>query len=232
MAAKITTLIDKQDTYEIIRDQVGKILKLEIENQKVLATAAEKNPDLWDMNIYIERERPYFAKTDGNGEESGALKKGIVNLFFDNDSLKNSGSDSFSTFLAKGKIMIDCYGMKSSVKEDDELKHGDELSAYEAERVCKLVRNILMSGQYNLLGFDGVKANGRSVVQKSYIASRQKYTPEPKNSAYQALTGMRLILEVEYFEYSPQVILENMESLITECYNSEGEILFTYQEGE
>ena len=54
----LTTLIDKQDNSEIIRDQIGVILANELANQQVLAAAAFKEPTEWEMNVYLERHNP------------------------------------------------------------------------------------------------------------------------------------------------------------------------------
>ena len=53
-------LIDKQDSFEIVRDQIAAILKTEITSQIALATTAGKpNPDDWKLRIFSERANPW-----------------------------------------------------------------------------------------------------------------------------------------------------------------------------
>ena len=55
----IPTLIDKQDTFEIVRDQIATILVTEIVSQQALAVADGKDPDLWKVRIYTERSNAW-----------------------------------------------------------------------------------------------------------------------------------------------------------------------------
>ena len=41
------SLIDKQDSFEIVRDKIALILANEIASQQVLAKADSRNPDDW-----------------------------------------------------------------------------------------------------------------------------------------------------------------------------------------
>lgn len=45
----LQALIDKQDSVEIIRDQIAAILVQEIANQQALAIADSKDPALWTL---------------------------------------------------------------------------------------------------------------------------------------------------------------------------------------
>ena len=54
----ITTLIDKQDNFEIVRDQIVTILKAEVVNQMALAVLAAEDQTLWDLNVTTERFNP------------------------------------------------------------------------------------------------------------------------------------------------------------------------------
>ena len=55
----IDTLIDKQDTFEIVRDQIAAILATEVASQMSKAVEAEKDPALWKLRIFAERFNPF-----------------------------------------------------------------------------------------------------------------------------------------------------------------------------
>ena len=98
MPAKITTLIDKQDNNEIIRDQIAAIIAIEKTNQVALATTAGKpDPTLWDFDVYIERKKPWEALSNSDGSEAGELSNGLVNIYFELDSFDLPGGDLIQT---------------------------------------------------------------------------------------------------------------------------------------
>lgn len=226
MPPKITTLIDKQDNNEIVRDQVAAILAIEKANQVALATTAGKpDPEDWDFDVTIERSRPWQLLSDPDGTEQGDLKKGLVNVYFESDSFDNPGSDLIKNQNVKGNITIDCYGFKNTSKNGAVVTFGDELSSYEVDRVSRLVRNILMAGEYTYLGF----ARGQ-IVQKRFIIRREKFKLDQTVTGAENVVGERLTLRVDYIEFSPQAELETLDLLITDCERSDtGQIYFKYQ---
>jgi hypothetical protein len=224
--AEITTLIDKQDNNEIVRDQIAAILSIEKTNQIQLATDAGKpNPLLWDFDVFIERAKPWESLSKSDGSEDGELKNGLVNVYFESDNFDSPGSDNIQTQKVRGTFFIDCYGQKSAVDTAGVISAGDELSSYEVDRIARLVRNILMAGQYTYLGFD----RGQ-IVTKRFIIRREKFFPDQRQDGFENVIGERLTLNVEYIETSPQAVLEILNTLITQCTrSSDGKILFEYQ---
>lgn len=232
MAAEITTLIDKQDNNEIIRDQLAAILTIEIANQKALAvTAAKPNPNDWFFDVTVESTKPLEVLSDPDGTESGEIKVGLVNVFFESDDFVNPGSNVVQEQKVKGNFVIDCYAYKNTTidqnNDDSIILNGDELASREADRIARLVRNIIMSGQYTYLKLGRENAN---IVQKRYIQRRQKFAPEQQNPNLNNVVGCRLMLSVDYVEFSPQNVLDTLDTLITQCSrSSDGKILFEYQ---
>ena len=56
----IPDLIDKEDTFEIVRNQIALILANESASQVALATTAGKpDPNLWALKVYTERSNPW-----------------------------------------------------------------------------------------------------------------------------------------------------------------------------
>ena len=231
--AEILTLIDKQDNNEIIRDQIGAILAIEIANQRALAvTASKPNPDEYFFDVTIESTKPLEALTDADGNENGEIKKGLVNVFFESDTFDSPGSNVVDSQNVKGNFIIDCYAHKSGTidedNDDETILNGDEAASREADRIARFCRNILMSGVYTYLKLG--RDAGLQIVQKRFIVKREKFAPEQQNPVLNNVVGARLTMQVNYVEFSPQVILETLTTLITECTrSSDGKILFEYQ---
>lgn len=215
MAALITTLIDKDDTNQIVRDKIAVILALEIANQRALAVLASKpDPDEWFFNVFIERSKPWEIKTDNDGTESGQTP--LVNVFYDNDVFDNKNSNVVEKQRTKGTFFVDCYGFKSRTSSDA----GDELSSYESERIAKLVRNILMAAVYTYLDL-------RTLVTKRYITRREKFQPDIRQDGFENIVGARITIEVEYDETSPQAVADDLEEIFSEVKLSDtGQVLF------
>jgi hypothetical protein len=217
MAAKITTLIDKQDTNEIVRDKIAVILATEIANQKSLALQAGKtDPNDFYFDTYIERSRPWQILSDECGAESGEMKHGLVNVVFDSDSFDNMGSANIKFQRAKGVFFIDCY---AHINKSNNLA-GDEATSKESDRIARFVRNILMFGDYMYLDL-------RGVVTRRYIQKREKLQPDIRQEASENVIVTRVILGVDYEEYTEQAIPEDLENVFGECELSDtGQVLF------
>jgi hypothetical protein len=210
MQAKLTELIDKQDTNEIVRDQIAAILAIEIDKQKDLAVIAGKNPVEWDVDIYIEKSRPWELLSDENGEEISETP--LVNVSFDNDVFDNKGSDAVGNQKVVGTFYIDCYAHKNSYRDDYcNLIDGDTLTSRESDKVARLVRNIIMAGPYTYLGL-------QKTVFKRYINRREKFNPSDREGKYfENVIVTRITLNVDYKEYSPQAETTDIETLIANC---------------
>jgi len=74
----IPNLIDKQDSFEIIRDQIAAILSTEVASQMALAIAEAKEPNDWKMRIFIERSNPWEQWLNNPTED----KSPIVNVWY------------------------------------------------------------------------------------------------------------------------------------------------------
>lgn len=220
MTAFITELIDKQDTNEIVRDQIAAILALEVANQRTLAIASTKNPSDYSFDVYIERIRPFETLTSVDGTESGEIANGLVNVSFDNDLFDNKGSDTVGNQKARGTFYLDCYGHKNRT----DATSGDELTSKEADRIARLVRNIIMSGVYTYLGL-------RGNVFSRYIVRREKFIPSDREGRFfENVVATRLTLEVTYKEYSPQAQGVDFELLIWDCeIGEDGSVTFDAQ---
>ncbi len=139
MAAKITYQIPIQN-FELIRDQIAAILKLEMANQATLQT----NPDL-DPNVYTERFTPI------SKEEEKVLTVNLSNLELGQETQMSQKSDTV--------YFIDIYTFGKS----DPTHMGYYNSSVKMQRLAGLVRAILEDPQYNKLDFPSTFIHRTSV---------------------------------------------------------------------
>jgi hypothetical protein len=202
--SEITQLIDKLDTFEIVRNKIAVILVTESAAQVALAIAAGKpDPSLWALKVYTERASPWDDYEDGSV---------IVNVWFDATSVDESASNTVRNQTMRGTFNIDVIGFGVS-KPNGTGGHvpGDELAALNAQRGLRLVRNIIMASSYTYLGL-------RGVVGQRMPQSISSFQPQLNSNPTVHAVGTRLALGVRYEEYAPQyepVILQELGVTIT-----------------
>ncbi len=216
MTAAILELIDKVDGLELVRDQIAAILVVETANQQALATTAGKNPKLWALRVFSEHsnafehfeDNPDAADVDDNAAP-------IVNVWFNSDEFDKSKGDVVERQQPTGTFNVDVYGY-GVAKSDGGAGHvvADEKAAFEAQRGARLVRNILMSGQYVVLGL-------RGLVGRRWLTSRTMFQPALDGRASQRVVGMRLSFEVSFVETSPQVQGQTLDTLSVQVNRKE-----------
>lgn len=210
--ALIDTLIDKQDNYEIVRDQVAQILVNEVVSQKALAVADSQDPALWDFTVFIEKSNPYEliesvkAKIGGDAE--------IVNVWL--DSVSFDQGDVVDRKQPDTIIQIDCVSSKNA---EDNASGGittqaDIRASLDAERIGRLVRNILMSANYTYLDL-------RGVVGKRWISRMQKMQPDRDDQPTENTMAFRVTLMVSHLEFSPQITPGDMDIMLIDIKRGE-----------
>lgn len=223
----ITTLIDKLDTFEIVRDELAAILATEVASQQVLATAAGKDPADWKLRVFLERANPWAEFLDApETTENPALAPPIVNVSLASMDFDQGASNVVERQKATALYYIDCYGY--GVAADDELgghEAGDERAALTCHRAVRLVRNILMAGTYTYLGL-------RGVVWRRWPEGVTFSRPTRDDQPVQQVAAARLSLRVEFSEFSPQVQGQPLELVSATVRRSPtGEILLTASYG-
>ncbi len=217
MAALITSLIDKQDNYEIIRDLVAQILVDEVANQVSLASG-EPDPSLWDFSIFTERSNPFILARAAAGGITG--EKEIANVWLDNAVFVDG--NVVDRKQPSTTINIDCVSVKSSSNNagGGVTQSADERASLDAERIGRLVRNILMADVYTYLTL-------RGVVGKRWISRMQKFQPDRDDQPVENAMGFRVVLEVSHLEFSPQATPNDLDLIVTEIRRDEvsGEVL-------
>ncbi|MCP4444734.1 MAG: hypothetical protein GY811_05215 [Myxococcales bacterium] len=206
----IAELIDKQDTVEIVRDQISAILAVEVESQKTLAALAGEDPDGWDMRVFMERSNPWeqFLNDQSDGSP-------IVNVWWDNSTFDPKVSTIVERQKSDTVFNVDCYGYGKSA-DDPAGGHvpGDREAAINVAKAVKLVRNILMAAEYTYLGIQGT-------VFRRWVQSITSFQPSQDAGQMQQIVGVRIAFRVEFNEFSPQIPLEILETLSAEVARAE-----------
>ena len=208
--SQISELIDKQNTFEIIRDKIAQILANEIANQKTIATNEGKDPSLWDLEVYTERSNPWEKWLN-----QSTNKVPIVNVWFDNYNLDGTAGNTVEYQTVNGIFNIDVYGFDIS-RDNQAGGHlaGDELSAKETQRAYRLVRNILMSSFYTYLDL-------RPIVSQRWIQSATAFQPEQQGGQVQQVQAIRMAFAVKFLEFSPQYQGEGIEYISNDIKRTE-----------
>jgi hypothetical protein len=210
----IPALIDKQDTFEVVRDQIAAILATEVASQMALATAAAKDPDDWKLRIFSERSNPWEQLLNEQTDRSP-----IVNVWYDNSGFNQSASNVVERQATEAVYNIDCYGYGMS-SDDPTGGHapGDKEAAFEVQKALRLVRNILMAGEYTYLGL-------RGTVWQRWTQSITVFQPQLDGRQVQQIVGARVAFRVTFNEFSPQVAQNVLELVSTNVKRTEdGEI--------
>lgn len=207
----IEALIDKQDSFEIVRDKIAQILVTETASQMALATTAGKDPELWNLKVYRERANPW--------EAAKALTP-IVNIWYESLSFDRSGSNSIDRQTADGIFNIDCYGFgKSRDIEGGGHTPGDEEAAFSMQRALRLVRNILMAAEYIRLDLQGL------VGERWPMSVTAEQVPTDATTTTRAAAA-RIAFRVKFNEFSPQISPTVLELITTEVKRLEdGQII-------
>ena len=210
----ITSLIEKKDTFQIVRDQIAAILKLNVTNQMSLAAASGKDETLWDLRVFSERNNPWEEFQDAEGP-----KPPIVNVWYDSSDFDDAGSSSVNNQKTNAMYNVDIYACGVSAETAEGHSSGDESAALTLHNAACLVRNILMAGVYTYLGLRGT-VWGRKVTAVNI------FQPSADNATVQNIIGARISFRVAFTEESPQVDSVLLEAIAIQVDRAEnGEIL-------
>lgn len=219
----LTTLIDKNDTFELVRDQIGAILALESANQITLAiadgkTAAEADAG-WKLRVYLERSNPWEQFLNADATPAPDLSP-VINVWFSNADFPKSSSNTIEEQKSEAVMNIDCYGYGQSA-DDAAGGHipGDRLAAFEAQRALRLVRNIIMAGPNTYLQMRA-NTNPGAPVWGRWPQSITSFQPELDVRPVGHVVGLRLALRVDFTEFSPQVEPETLELLSVDIHRA------------
>jgi len=211
----IQTLIDKQDNFEIIRDQIAAILVLESTSQQALAVLAAKDPDDWKLRVFTERANPWELFQDDGAEQTP-----IINIWYGSSNFDKASSNKMERQHSSSVYNIDIYalGISSDIPAGGHVP-GDEDAALRVQAAIRLVRNILMASTYTYLGLQGL-------VWGRWPQSINVFQPQVEGRQAQQVIGGRIALTVDFNEFSPQYVPETLELVAIDVKRAEdGEIV-------
>lgn len=207
-------LIDKQDAFEIVRDQIALILATETANQMALAALAAEDPLLWKLRVFTERSDPWSQFQERDLDDVSP----VVNVWYESSTFEGPKGNTVSRQMARGRFNIDIIAV--GVSKDDGATGqvaGDKDAAFNLARATRLVRNILMAGPNTYLQL-------RGMVGQRWPESITAYQPEGDNA--KNLAALRFILAVDFNELSPQFEGEALEEVFVDIHRaSDGQII-------
>lgn len=206
MPDTLTQLIDKVDTFELVRDQITVLLAQEVANQQALATAEGKDPALWDMRVYRERFNPWERYL--NIDNPPSVFAPIINVQYDTSTFPMGHGSTVDRQKSDTVYNIDVYGFGSPGDDpDDPNGHdpGDREAAFACQRGLRLVRNILMAGQNTYLQLP------RGVVWRRWVDAVTMFQPQIDSRPTVKVVAARLAFRVEFNEEAEQVAGEALE---------------------
>ena len=142
MAANINYIIPQQQ-FELIRDQIGLIIALELSNQYIL----QPTQDVLNAKVFLERFIPF------DDTELPA-----INIYFDKETF--SAKNHLSA-VGDLQYNIDCHVLAN----DEDGKRGDYESSIKLHKLLGTIRYILASAEYLRLGLTA------GIVEKKEITS-------------------------------------------------------------
>lgn len=216
MTAQIQSLIETPDTFELVRDKIALILVEEIANQQTLATAGGKDPDDWKIDVYTERSNAWEKWLNNTTQDIAPL----CNIWYDNSNFDQSTGNVISRQKDTAIYNLDILAIGNS--EDVPAgghTAGDKDAAFAVQAAARLIRKIIMSGHYVYLDMQGQ-------VWKRWLLSRTAFQPQFQGQQIQHVQGIRLPLQVEFNEFSPEYSGKILEEIgITIKRDLDGKIL-------
>ncbi len=198
----LTKLIDKEDNFEMIRDQVAQILADESANQQALAYSEGKpNPEDWKFRVFTERSNPIEEWL--NIDPVTVDRSPIINVWVDNMSFDKKKSNVVARQMSDTVINVDCYAIGISASDGAGHVLGDEASNKATQKAVRLVRNILMAAINTYLQLRGDATN--RIVGGRFIRTITFFQSPINAPNAQQVTGGRIALDVDHNELSPQV---------------------------
>lgn len=220
-------LLSTSDSFQLVRDQVARILIDNVTEQMTLAAAAAQDPELWNLRVYVERSNPFeeFINIDPNDPNEETTP--IVNIWYDSQNFDQKRGNVNRQQQSEATFNIDVYGYGVAQADGNGHQTGDKVSALEAQRAVALVRQILMSDLNTYLQLP----RGNDRIDTGYFGGRwvqniQSFQPEIDERPVQNVQGIRLTLNTSFVEFSPQFTNEILEEIGLTVFRSETDEIY------
>lgn len=99
-------LINKLDTFELVRDKIAQILADEIAGQ---VSQAGANADAYRLHVYTERANPWDAWMFSEVEQIDPTP--FVNVFYETDVFNRRSGNIVESQETEAVYNLDCYGL-------------------------------------------------------------------------------------------------------------------------
>lgn len=220
-------LIDKQDNFEIVREEIASILAVETANQQIKAVAAGKDPKLWEFKVYTERSLIWKSLTN---TENPVVP--VVNISFESSEYASDQAAYTLTQITDSAIYnIDIFtsALTEELVAGGQIP-GDRQSIIDCQRITRLIRNILYSvpPDTTVPGDDYAYFNMSGIVMERKLQTIQSYIPNYKEQGIY-VTGTRMVLAVKFSEFAlegPDNPLNLLQA--TTIVNEFGEVIYEF----
>lgn len=153
----LQSLIDKKDSFELVRDQIAGILVTELANQQALAVIAAKDPLDWTITVLLERDAP-IEKWLNAAPERTAPTVPTVSI-----SVENSNRNDKKSSVAGGEQVYEvtyildvlARGVTTETAGDGHLA-ADQAARLNCHAAVRLVRNILSATENRRLKLNAI----------------------------------------------------------------------------
>lgn len=167
-----------EQNFELVRDQIGAIIKTELAGQVVLQPTEEA---IKDVKVFIDRL-----------VVSNKAELPLINIFLDTGNFNNQDVE------AQDGVYIFNIDFYVSGKSGSNEARGDTRSLRDLQRLMGVIRAIIQSAKYLTLGFEAPSVLHRSI--KSLLISDPTTSQDGSNISQGRLTlEVRLVEEAEMF---------------------------------
>ena len=214
----INELIDKEDNFQLIGDQISAILLSESTSQQALATAAGKDPARWNFRVFREQPYPYESWL---GSDKAQDSRPIISVTYAGSEFDQSSSNVGEVQKCTAQYNIDCYAVGWSKGVDGGgHESADYVATLEVQRVLSLARNILMAPIYTYLEM-------RGMVWQRWASAVMPFEKDQDEITAQAIRAGRIIMSVTFSEFTGQITGAPLEYVAVDVNRHEtGELYF------
>lgn len=181
-------LIESLDGFEAVRNAIANILVTESALQEALATAAAKDPAEWALDVYVERVNPWELYRD---DDDAAIQ--VVNVWYESSTTDKAASNNTTRQMADSTFNIDCMAYAVTEETAGGQTSGDQASFERAQKVARLVRQILMDPSYIRLGIP-------PIVSTRWVGTRRSFQPTSGGIPVAHVAGVQIQLDVKHSE--------------------------------
>lgn len=216
-------LIDKQDSSEIVRDQIAGILLTELANQQALATTAGKDPLDWTLDVFVERDWPVERWLNASLDLTADTVP-VVSI-----QVEQSSRNDAATSVPKGRQVFDvtylidtiARGVTTDVPGGGHVP-ADKAAHLNCQAANRLVRNILAALPYRFLEL-------RAIVWAHPAVESMEFGPVKLDETEPSLAiwGCRMRFKVTMTESSPELPITGTLNLIRVDISDDGGVVLS-----